>query len=81
MIMMMKCMKKAQIDLGTLFGLFLVLIIYLVGLYPIIRDTIAGITSIDPITASLLSFVPAAFLVFIIVGLFSYATQRRQMVG
>jgi len=68
---------KGFISLEILTGYVLVLIIYLVGFYPIIRDTIAQVTGVDELTSFALGLVPVAFLIAIMVGIISYGVGKR----
>lgn len=68
---------KGQISLSTMVGYVLVFVIYVVGFYPIIQLTIQNATGLDPLSSSLMSLVPAAFFVAMIIGFFNYAIGRR----
>lgn len=75
-------MNKSFVSLPTIFGFCIVLLIYITGLYPIIHDAIVtNAPNIDPITYSFLVFVPAAFLIALVVGIFQYALGSRRPYG
>lgn len=58
-------------------GYCLALIIYIVGFYPIIRDTINATIISDSTTASLFSLIPAVILIAMMIGLLTYAFGKR----
>ena len=63
--------KKGFVNLQTIVGYTIVLLIYVVGLLPFILSTIGGIT--DPLTSGIAAFIPLAFLVAIMAGILNYA--------
>jgi len=70
-------MQKKMISLSTMVGYVLVFVIYVVGFYPIMSQTIQNAMGLDPLSSSLMSLVPAAFFVAMIVGFFNYALGKR----
>lgn len=70
---------KGFFDFTTFVGFFLILVIYLVGFQPIISQIIAdAVPSLTPTEASLLLFVPVAFLIAFLVNIFRYAFGKTQ---
>lgn len=70
--------RKGQLDLSTIVGLVVGLLVYVLGLYPIVNTAIQdNFASFDPITQGTIVFVPLVFLLAIFIGLFSYAFGRR----
>ena len=67
---------KGLISIEILITYVVVLLIYIVGIWPIIRNTIASVTGADQLTQFLLTLVGPAFLIAIIIGIFSYSTGR-----
>jgi len=61
----------------TITGYVLAFVIYVVGFYPLIQSTVLAATDLDPLSASLIAIVPAAFFIAMIVGIFNYALGRR----
>ena len=74
-------MKKGNISLETLVGFMIVLMLYVYGLYPIVRDTLNSMTNVDPVTQSVAQFIPAAFLLAIVYGIFKYARSGGNTQG
>lgn len=70
-------MKKGFINIEILVGYFVVLIIYLVGFYPIMREIIASVTGADELTAFVLSLIPLVFLLAIIIGIMTFARGEK----
>lgn len=66
-------MKFGLISLETLIGYFVVLIIYIVAIFPIIRDNIAAVTGADEFTTFIFGLLPAVFLIAIMAGIINYA--------
>jgi len=66
-----------MMNMRNLIGLFVVLIIYIVGLYPVMQDMInAAVPTMDSTSAFLLQLVPVAFLIGLLASIFLYATGR-----
>lgn len=70
-------MKHNLIDIATLIFYFMALLVYLVGIYPIIRDTVAAVTGADQLTMFMLTLIAPAFLIALIIGIISYALGRQ----
>ena len=68
---------KALISIETLIAYFVVLLVYVVGIYPGLRDNIAMVTGADQMTTFMLSLMAPAFLIAIIIGIFSYAQGKQ----
>jgi len=69
---------KGQLSLSDLFGFVIAFVIYVVGLYPIVNNAVqTNYATFDPITQSVIVFMPLVFLLAIILGLFHYAFGRR----
>lgn len=64
--------SKGLVSMSTLIGYFIVLLFYIVGLYPIIQAQINSFIG-DPFTTAILSLVPAGIFIAIVAGIFNYA--------
>lgn len=69
-------MKHNLISVETLIGYMCVLLIYIVGVYPVIREQIALVTGADELTSFMLTLVAPAFLIAIIIGIISYSLGK-----
>jgi hypothetical protein len=69
-------MKHYLISLETLIGYFVVLLIYIVAIFPVIRTQIALVTGADELTSFMLGLIAPVFLIAIIIGIISYGLGR-----
>jgi hypothetical protein len=70
-------MKWNLISIEVLIGYFVVLLCYIVGIYPAIRDQVALVTGADPLTTFMLSLIAPVFLIALIIGIVSYGLGRQ----
>ena len=68
---------KAQISMFTIVGFVMVFVIYVVGFYPVMQQTIASAPQYDPLSNQLMALVPASFFIAMIIGVLYYAFGRR----
>lgn len=68
---------RSFISIEVLIGFVFVLLMFIMMYPPVIKPAIDNVTpTMDSAAAAILSFVPAAFLIAIIVGIFAYAFGR-----
>ena len=73
---------KGLFDFRTMVGFFLVFIIYLVGFRQPIQDQInTALPTLSATEAGIISFVPAVFLIAIIISIFKYAFSSSSSGG